>query len=242
MNGPLSRLRTCCGHTSGSHVWRYADTNKSPTSLYCNTCREVCEGKPSGETRGSMLGATSSGSPWGILGSFVKPAGTGRNGDAAPAKAKKGRAGALDEIIADLERDGSGSRSRSAPVGVFDRLVGDLERDRSRLAAGVPAGFTRSQSCGEDPSEFVTVFEEDGRVVRHHVPRSRLERLADELLEAKRTALPTREEVREQLRRSEQARRERQHQRNLSEIRALAAHRREVSALVADIEASARRA
>jgi len=48
--GALSRARSCCGHASGAHVWRYDDPTKGGGASYCNTCHVVC-GKKASATR-----------------------------------------------------------------------------------------------------------------------------------------------------------------------------------------------
>ena len=67
--GALQRVRSCCGHTSGEHVARFADPVRGTgLSHYCGRCRTTCDGAS------TMTRASSAGSPWGSFSSFVKPA------------------------------------------------------------------------------------------------------------------------------------------------------------------------
>lgn len=99
--GALQRVRSCCGHTSGEHVARFADPVRGAgLSHYCTTCRATCD------VAATMTRASGMGSPWGALTSFVKP---GRprgsvpsSGSTTPARAS--RRSPFADLIADLER------------------------------------------------------------------------------------------------------------------------------------------
>lgn len=249
-NGPLSQRSACCGHSSDSHVWRGATANRSPTTLYCNTCRAVGANRSAaGETRGMMPGGPSFGSPRGALSSMVKisPRGYELSGeDATPEQLAAKKRAPFADVIADLERGPAASRrstARSAPrAGAFDRLIDDLRRE----GAPTPTRCTRSSSTepAPDPSELVVMFEEDergnARVVRHHAPRSTVERLTDELLEASKPPPPTAAEVRAKLQQLDRDRQARQHQRRLAELRAARRRADECDALARYLEAACR--
>lgn len=223
------------------HVWHYdhrIEGSDEVGASYCNKCRVFCAAKATATaTRGAMTG-----SPWGMIGQFVKQT----KGDAQKAEPKRS---AFAGLIDDLER-ANGNRSRSeqpvtrATEGAFDRVIGELQRESARM----PSAPTKPAGREPDPSEVVMMFEEDERgnlqAVRHRVPPSRLERLTAELVEASKPPPPTAEEMRAERRRRDRERELRNYRRFGAErrawLRACAEERGEIERVGAHLKDSCR--
>ena len=161
--GALSRAKSCCGHAFGEHVWHYdrrIEGSDRAGASFCNTCGVFCGEKASTMvTRGAAFG-----SPWGMLGQFVK---LSKDGARKPEPKRAAFAGLIDDLErASADRYSERALARSVQPsqppglvagGAFDRMIDDLRREPARAASAprTPAGPE------PDPSEVVLMFEED---------------------------------------------------------------------------------
>lgn len=239
VEGALQRVRSCCGHTSGEHVARFADPVRGTgLSHYCTRCGTTCDGAATMARGAGMV------SPWGMLSAFVKPV----NGTASPPRGPTHgaesrqpavkRRSPFDDLIADLA-GGSVGMTSARPVhrDVFDQLTEGLRPDAVRMASQTRAELAPATWDEEDVA--IVIIDEGGGVRR--IPRSPLGRLADELLEASKPTptLLTREQAREITAELDRRRAQRQHQRRLAEIRAAVLQAGEFESIAEALESAA---